>query len=260
MLAGATLRTRDLKRRCARIPAVRSSSPALRVGLTIGGYVLLIVLFVGCSDTNGNPPASATVAVGGAGLATPGQTPALTVVPPDALVASLLVLADLSPDWVNDPAGSAGATGYCLKPELDEVVKPLRTVQVAFKQRDSGPFLAEMLRLYDSGGAQRAITHLRELVQSCSTFTRTSVEGTELTYTLTPLAIEGVGDETLALRLTATGVPRVGTINVNYVFWRRGDILALIDYTTVGDVQTANDLLADLAARANVRVVVRPKK
>lgn len=225
----------------------RRSKRTIPIGARLATLLALLCLSVGaslsCSDEDspsGSPSPSAQA------------SPAVTATPPgDPVVNALLTLKDLAFVWVVDRDGKAASTGFCLKPETDATVAPKRTAQRSFKLKDSGPFLSEAIRAYEGDGARQAMDALRSLVASCTRFTRVGQDAVKLDYVVTPVSVTGPGDEAIALTMAASGVPGVGSIQVNYLFWRRGTVLVQLDWTSVGAASGYPPELASLGETAD---------
>ncbi|GAA1639969.1 hypothetical protein ACFQY4_13735 [Catellatospora bangladeshensis] len=126
--------------------------------------------------------------------------------PSTALQAALLTVADLPPGfgYFDGPDTPAQNVQGC--PDITAEVPPDARTQ--FATGVSGPFLR--LALYQRGvpGAREQLRTARR-VSLCATFTARDANGTPLTTTVEPGVLEGIGDETVALRFvtTAPGLP-----------------------------------------------------
>jgi hypothetical protein len=122
---------------------------------------------------------------------------------------------------------------YCNRPFAGGI-EPFAQAQTAFRQK-YGSAITQDLWAYAGDGANRVIDDFRTIVNSCPTWDSSPEIGRTVKYTLHPLGVAKVGDETVGGRLGVSN--EFGGIQVDHsvvvVMIRRGNV---IDFVT----QSAN--------------------
>lgn len=117
--------------------------------------------------------------------------------------------------------------------------------EVGFAKSNFGPFVVESLRLFPD--AERTLNASTRAATSCSKWT----DSDGARYTIAALSFPRVGDQTLAVRLSATG-PDGTSFDGPVVFWRRGNVIAQVVETSAAGADT--DLLLRMVRRADERL------
>ncbi|MDB1088227.1 hypothetical protein PJ985_11700 [Streptomyces sp. ACA25] len=156
-----------------------------------------------------------TALAAGAALLLPATAPPASAAPVDeaGLREALLDQVDLPPGWAADSEQAAAERGIgvptpreqaCLPLFLDAAESVEARARADFARTPSGPFLVTTAASHDSEAAARAaVEAFTEATRECRTFqTEEGVEEYTVTivYRATDLDVEGLGDESTAIR------------------------------------------------------------
>ncbi len=180
-----------------------------------------------------------------------------SLAPTDTLLSeALLTLEDMPVGWTAGPRvdiNGAGELSLCGVPAR---YSPNAQVDVGFQQSDIGPFVGQVVQAYEPGQAEGAVADGRAAAGSCSGWTETNEDGTQTQWRISRLAFPQVGDETLALRLSAEGTP-FGVVTMDLVYVRRGDYLTGVAHSVWGYV-VDSERTATLVGRADEKLAALP--
>ena len=175
------------------------------------------------------------VSVSGAGCTAAGHAGVARALPPPVLTqaelsAALLRVEDLphgytlqpipeSPPDESDTSGQGGGVEPCSdvfdqlrggEPALGAIAAG--SAEVEFSKGDDGPFLQQgLLSSGDRAGLHAAVEAFRQLPKVCGEFSENDQQGT-FTMRLSPAQFPALGDESVAVRLDATGTSEAATI------------------------------------------------
>lgn len=76
------------------------------------------------------------------------------------------------------------------------------------------------------------MTEFSDAFGACTEWTDIDEDGTETVWRLGPLSFPKVGDETFAFRMST--VTFLGAVELDFIVWRRGNIVGVIGHTTIG--------------------------
>ena len=171
------------------------------------------------------------------------------------MITALLTTADLSGFRLGHNV-AANTKGGC--PALDTGLDPgaVTTAEVLFEKNATGPFVRERLIVYSGGAAAAAVNAVRGSPSSCGTFVVTDPNIGRIVYKVTPLSVATFGDDTAAVRLTATpeSYPTIVSYQ-NLVVVRHAAMLIMIAHTAVGSID--GDLTNTAVSRAFAKVKSR---
>lgn len=105
-------------------------------------------------------------------------------------------------------------------------------VTANFQESEFGPLLAQIIDLFADGNAKRVVAEFSDAFGSCTEWTDIDEDGNETTWRLSPLSFPKFGDETFAFRMST--VTFLGAVELDFIVWRRGDIVEVIGHTTIG--------------------------
>lgn len=187
----------------------------------------------------------------------PTPTPDPSVAPLEALLSeALLTLEDMPAGWTTSPRvdlNGGGALALCGVPSQHS---PSAQVDAGYQQSDIGPFVGHIVQAFASGEAADTLADGRAAAGSCNGWTETSEDGTQTQWQVTPLAFPQLGDETLALRLSAEA-SQFGVVTMDLVYVRRGDYLTGVANSVWGYVVDSEQTVA-LAGRADEKLAALP--
>jgi hypothetical protein len=187
----------------------------------------------------------------------PTPTPGPSVAPAEALLSqALLTLEDMPVGWTAGPRVDTNGTGELSLCGVPAQYSPSAQVDAGFQQSDIGPFVGQVVQAFAPGEAEGAIADGRAATQSCGAWTETNEDGTQTQWQVSMLAFPQIGDETLALRLSAEGAP-YGIVTMDLVYVRRGDYLTGVAHSVWGYV-VDSDRTATLVNRADEKLAALP--
>jgi hypothetical protein len=169
----------------------------------------------------------------------------------DAVLTSRAV----GPGWtVAPPDQVAPVKQYCNRP-LGKGLKPFAQTRVAFRQR-FGSVVTQNLWAYAGDGAERVIDDFRSLTESCRSWKVSPEIGRTVTYTMGPLEVDELGDDTVAARLRSANA--FGGIEVVHSFVavmiQRGNVIDLVTQTANSGLFMSKAEAEKLARRADRRL------
>jgi hypothetical protein len=157
-------------------------------------------------------------------------------------------------DWkVVRPDEVAPVKEFCNRP-LADGLKPFAQTRAAFRHR-FGSAVTQDLWAYAGDGAQRVIDDFRSVVSDCPSWEATPELGRTVKYTLRPLDVAKLGDDTVAARLRFSNT--FGGIEVDHstiaIMIRRGNVIDLVTETANAGLFMAKGVAEKLAERADRR-------
>jgi len=167
---------------------------------------------------------------------------------------ALLTLNDMPIGWSEQSVGAMGGgkgrgKGYCNEtlPQGSTATDGTRAQFTA--DPTSGPSIAHLVFRFEPGDASERMSLLLDSLNNCSHFRtkehRVSVQG---------LAYENVGDESVAVRLIYKS--QLGLrFNLDQVFWRQGDLAAIVIYASTSPDIAALKKWVDKADRKLVALL-----
>lgn len=174
----------------------------------------------------------------------------------------VLTLDDMPSGWTTAPELSEGDdddtagsdTSFCGvdDAELDIDDEATRSAEAAFKESDFGPFVLHAIgEVPDPAVAEQALDTMLDAASQCEEWTETDDEGAEITYSISPLSFDNVGDDTIAFRMSAD--TEMMPLTIDMVMWKQGSYLSLVSVFGVGGGSDA-DLLTELVEEAAGRL------
>jgi len=169
------------------------------------------------------------------------------------LKAELLVISDLpAGDWSVVRNTTSGATPSCfavVRSDLD--LKAATQAQVTFIHGSNSLPVFEELLAYLPGRGQSSMTAATHVISGCGHISLT-LGGQNLTGVVRPVSFPAVGDQSAAYQLSLSGTVsgQPVTLGVDAIIFRKGDIVATIQYVDLGpplDI-TALEQITQLAA------------
>jgi hypothetical protein len=152
--------------------------------------------------------------------------------------AALLTLDDLPPGYAVDDSEDSdeGApSGGCEELEnLDEsAADDERSAEASFTAGELGPFIVHEVGDQDEGTAAREFDNFRAAVAKprCQTFQETNDDGQTVTWTLTRISTEHLGDDTVGFRLRGDTV--VFGMTFDFAIERIGDNVSMVGVASV---------------------------
>jgi len=216
----------------------------------------------------------AAVSLIGAGCTAAGYAGVARALPPPVLTqaelsAALLRVEDLpdgytlqpipeSPPDDSDTSGQGGGAEPCSDvfdqlrggdPALSAIAAG--SAEVEFSKGDDGPFLQQgLLSSGDRAGLRAAVEAFRQLPKVCGEFTENDEQG-RFTMRLSPATFPALGDESVAVKLEATGTSEAATIALGgyLVLIRVGATVCILIHFGIPDVDVAE---TEAVARAAV--------
>ena len=240
-------------------PGSRRRPPPLLLGLAGGAIVAVaavgVVLATHSGGSRPSPQSSPGPSAAAADTAATSQTEtqtsnvAITGSLDGAARAVLLGTGDL-PGYAPGP-GAAGAPPEIGMPSLTfcnthpDFSKRSGEADAMYHQTDSGPFVTNSVASFAAGAARPFMEAIGSSI-ACGTYTD------ELGSSVDVKTVDGanLADQTLRIRTTVNTL--VGTSTDLYVLIRKGDVVTLVDYSTLGsDVSSTEAIAAKAAARLN---------
>lgn len=186
---------------------------------------------------------------------TPTSDPSLA--PTETLLSeALLTLEDMPVGWTTGPRVDTNGAGELSLCGVPAQYSPSAQVDAAFQQSDIGPFVGQIVQAFAPGEAEGAVADGRAAAGSCTGWVETNEDGTQTQWRVSLLAFPQVGDETLALRLSAEG-SSFGVVTMDLVYVRRGDYLTGVAHSVWGYV-VDSDRTATLVSRADEKLAALP--
>jgi hypothetical protein len=158
-------------------------------------------------------------------------------------------------DWkVVRPAEVAPVKDFCNRP-LADGWKPFAQTRAAFRHR-FGSAVTQDLWAYAGDGAERVIDDFRSVISDCPSWDATPELGRTVKYTLKPLDVAKLGDDTVAARLHFSNT--FGGIEVDHstiaIMIRRGNVIDFLTETANAGLFMAKSDAEELAKRADRRL------
>lgn len=248
---------------------------------TAPAVIIAAFLVAACGDTDGDraetvptraPSATSTqsqasVDTPEAADATPTNTPEPTQ-EPEALAqeridAALMSLDDMPAGWSpgvgDEDEGDDDGLQLCgdTSPRPADEFSAVAGAQAEFQQAELGPYYFQSIAAFEGDLAAQAMEFFRELMADCPDWEETDEDGTTLAYSVSPMSFGTYGDETFALRITASGVPLFGSLQADMALIRYGRFVAYQGYVFLGSAGdfslTTMVELADQKAREALR-------
>ena len=229
--------------------------------LLIGALIALLSLALAACEGDGDDRAETinpTAAVTSRGAAPPAaapQTPAAQTLVPD-LTKALLTLDDMPTGWsVRADVPPPSDALVC-----DKRLPRFRDQAADFQRADferGNANVSNIVSRYRPGEAQSLLEALKSLYESCPQWTQQD-GSTSLTLRAAALAFPKLGDQTFAIRLTATSGAL--TAQSDQVTVRRGDVLTTVTYAVagLGSLSADPELTERLVRRADERLATVP--
>lgn len=178
-------------------------------------------------------------------------------VSPAQLQASLLVIGDFPPGWEvrkTDPklAGDEAATFPFLCQQLPR--RSVEAVQSEFVKDALAPVATHRITVYVGGDAAQTFAEMSGAFQACPSWQSTDVNGVVHSWKAEPLYAAKLGEQTLAIRLTASS-QSYGVVETEAVYFLYRNVLETIQYTNLGEGSVDQELLIRLAQTAASRLV-----
>ncbi|MDY7102432.1 MAG: hypothetical protein S0880_14715 [Actinomycetota bacterium] len=163
--------------------------------------------------------------------------------------AIVLRLEDLPAGWSSQPPDEDEDDepgGFCDDVDPFDAIEPAAEATSEFTQSDVGPFLtANALVFPDVAGAAATIDAAAEIADACRSYTAITDDGTETDYRIEPLAFPAYGDDTFAMRITATTT--FGQLTFDYAYARDDDTVVTVANGGFGEA--ADSALTESAVR-----------
>lgn len=121
--------------------------------------------------------------------------------------ASALLLTGCDSD--SNTAGKTGFVERILAGPLtyadidDSGATPVGEGEATFRKSKRGPFLLQSITSFEGNEAKKAVKAFRTAFETCDSFTETGDDGTKVSFKVSPMAFPSLGDDTVALRLSA---------------------------------------------------------
>lgn len=175
-----------------------------------------------------------------------------TAAPRDVALSEVVVqLSDLPTGWsVSPPENEDEADdSFCEGRDPFNEIPPQAEAESSFQQSDFGPFVDSGASLYTDDEASEVMDRLAEMANACQSFMQTEEDGTETTYTTSPLSFPDLGDDTFAFRVS--GSTMLGPINLDVAAVREGAIVLFVGNGGLGaaDTQLTEQLLRTMLRR-----------
>lgn len=178
-------------------------------------------------------------------LLTPGMLPSVTMVdirpvtldrsPPSeqSLQQALLHVEELPANWTvtDDSTELETPPDDAVRPCGRDVPEPSNLMSQVSRTFLKGRFLEQTLSSYQTTNARAGMQALADAIEGCDTWTQTT-NGSETTWTLTPVAVPDLGDQTIAFRMQ--GVGQDAAWGFEFIFWRDGPVIASMAQTGLG--------------------------
>jgi hypothetical protein len=171
---------------------------------------------------------------------------------PSDLEDVVVQLGDLPSGWtVNEEDSDAeDDDSFCEDESTAEQPDPPEEAESSFKQSELGPFVSSGAGRYGSAEeAEEAFDFFVEEFAKCDGATDVDEDGTETTYSLSPLSFPDVGDDTYAARMSASTT--FGPLEFDIVVERSDSTMLFIFNGGLGEIDTAltEELLRTMDAR-----------
>jgi hypothetical protein len=217
-----------------------------------------VVVLAGCGGKSSSSTTSAATTAATTTAAAPEQPP-----PPAANVVRktqtrledvVLTSKAVGADWkVARPDAVAPVKEYCNKPFANGL-KPFAQTRAAFRHR-FGSVVTQDLWAFAGDGAQRVIDDFRATVGDCPSWESAPEQGRTVKYTLRPIDVAKLGDDTVAARLHSTNA--FGGIEVDHstiaIMIRQGNVINFLTQTANAGIAMPQSDAEKLAQRADGR-------
>jgi hypothetical protein len=216
-----------------------------------GLYAAVALALAGCGSGSKSADASTQTAV------EQQPAPAANVVrkTQTRLEDAVLTSRAVGADWkVVRPAEVAPVKDFCNRP-LANGLKPFAQTRAAFRHR-FGSAVTQDLWAYAGDGAERVIDDFRSVISDCPSWDATPELGRTVKYTLRPLDVAKLGDDTVGARLRFSNT--FGGIEVDHstiaIMIRRGNVINLVTETANAGLFMAKGDAEKLAKAADQRL------
>ena len=232
------------------------------------GTVFALALLAGCgaeSDQRADTISPTTEAP----AETTTTTEAKTAVTQEEANAALLVVADMPTGWTQAPPEEEGddpadSDDFCKEFQVEDVPTVVEA-EASFRAGETGPFIEHSVMVFDGDEAKRAMDVVRTGLDKCQTFSTTDEDGTTFSGSFSAVSFPKVGDDTFAVRLTATAkstgdfemeVPMAGDI----VIVRRGRAISALFHFAIthplfGNAKLDSAISETVARKADEKLV-----
>jgi hypothetical protein len=156
----------------------------------------------------------------------------------------LLAIADMPTGWNVKSTSSAAGSDLCSIPDL--ATDASAKAEAAYGGPIGLPLWAELLAIPRAGTSSSIFASVISLMNGCHSFTEKASNGQSTTFTVSPLPLKKVGDESGAWTVTESSfeIPYTGDV----VFARFGSIIAEFNYGNVEPDMSQFESLANKAA------------
>ena len=113
---------------------------------------------------------------------------------------------EMSTDDSEDNFTSGSSDCKALNSTLNEPGTKSKTVgegEVGFKESDFGPFVAESVASFKGAAIEDSMGDLKQAFSKCKRFTTTDEDGAKLKFRVAPMSFPDLGDDTIAVKLSA---------------------------------------------------------
>ena len=145
---------------------------------------------------------------------------------------ALLTLEELPAGWSKSPPDKEKddkATFSFLCKEYPK--KAIVGVDADFQKSQLGPFLLSSISLYPPGEAIQQFEKLRATVDACPEVKKTE-GGSTMTFKVAPMSFPKLGEQSFAIRVSSESI--LGFVDTDSVYFRIGDVIATLQYMTIG--------------------------
>jgi hypothetical protein len=225
----------------------------LRLSYRVLCGAAVVLALAGCGSSSSSKSASSTAQT----AAEQQPAPAANVVrkTQTRLEDAVLTSKAVGPDWkVVRPSEVAPVKDFCNRP-LANGLKSFAQTNAAFRHR-FGSAVTQDLSAYAGDGAQRIIDDFRSVITDCPSWDATPELGRTVKYTLKPLDVAKLGDDSVGARLRFTNT--FGGIEVDHstiaIMIRRGNVINFLTETANAGLFMAKDETEKLAEKADRRL------
>jgi hypothetical protein len=172
----------------------------------------------------------------------------------EELKAALITVSDLPSGYSISPedeeATEEDDDSYCDDMDPSKTVPASVEAEASFQKEMFGPFVGSGVAQYASADeAKRFMAEARKVFDVCASYDQTDEDGTTSHITVREMSFPKKGDDSFAMKLTATGTfPFVGDM----VWARDGSLVYAVSQAGIGSID--HDLTSRLADKAEDKV------